>query len=344
MKNESISLASKLEVIYNIEIPNELRSSKERSPIPDYFWQDTTLDRKIRALCRAKSQTYANVPTQGYDYNKVNIWYERVAKDSDEELFLGLSELLDSPLYLLFDSSQISLEQKEIIVRNAINFKRSFNLQNGYHEYTLLYALEVDCFSEEIQRAIYEAAKQNMLKTGHYADTILKGFFNRFYKDTTVSDEDKIRMIKLAFPDLQGNDYSNRYVFYLGNKNIPSFIQRIVLNHFASATGYNLEKSYPNTFRQLAVTSFVNMISDPEIPDDLKAKLIESNTNPVMLSYGITEEGVNPRIAELLIAKLETLKIAETADVLEVIRALLSNPDVSIKRLMPNQDSQKQSN
>lgn len=339
------TLKVKLEVIKNIEIPNENHYSKAEGkpkPIPDFFWKDPYLDRKVRAACRIKSEQFLSVSPIGKD--EIDIWFEKLVKYADEDLFLGLCELAIHPLFILLDSSLLTQSQKETMVRCAINFKKSYTRQEDYHEYTLLQAYESDSFSKEFKDEIYEAIKQNMLKSGNYTDRILPSFFKRFYNDEEVSKEDKITMINYTFPDSQRDDNAERYLFYLGNKEIPSFIQRIVLKHFIEATGYNRTNSHPKTFRDLDSASFINMIINTEISDDLKVKFINLNSNPVMLAYALSDEQIDERTASLLRTKLETLVIPETKEVLEVIKALLSKPDISRKHLVPKHESSKQEN
>lgn len=335
----------KLEVIKNIEIPNENHYSKAEGqlrPIPDYFWKYPYLDRKVRAACRKKSEQFLSLFTREKD--EVDIWYEKLVKYADEDLFLGLCELAIHPLFILLDSSLLTQSQKETMVRCAINFKQSYTRQEDYHEYTLLKAYESDSFSKEFKAEIYEAIKQNMLKSGNYADRIFPSFFIRFYNDEKVSKEDKITMINHTFPDSQKHDNAERYLFYLGNKEIPSFIQKIVLNHFVSATHYNLRYSVPETFNGINASNYVSMLANTELPFDLKTKLINATINPVVLACALSDERVDEKIGELLRTKLETLVIPETKEVLEIIKVLLSSPDISRKRLIPNQDTGKQDN
>lgn len=331
LRNEKVSLAAKLEVINNIEIPSNLYSN-DGFAIPDFFWKYTYLDRRIRAACRRKSEHFLSV--QGKDED--NVWYEKLLKYGDNDLFLGLCELATHPLFIFLNSSLLTQEQKETMVRCAINFENSYNRQSDYHEYTLIKAYESDSFSKEFKDEIYEVIKRNMLSTGNYAHQILTDFFTRFYNDETVSEEDKIKMINHSFSNNPNYDYTQRYMFYLGNKNIPSFIQRIVLNHFVKMTD--------QYSRALDATSYINMLINPELPDDSKVQLIDSTTSPVILCYALADSQVDERITELLKAKLETLVIPETKEVLEMMKALLSNPDISRKRLVPNLESSKQDN
>ncbi len=336
----------KLEVIKNIEIPDGNHYSKaERKPrpIPDFFWEHYYyLDRKVRAACRTKSEQFLSVSTREKD--EIDIWYEKLVKYADEDLFLGLCELAVYPLFILLDSNLLTQSQKETMVRCAINFKKSYTRQEDYHEYTLLRAYESDSFSKEFKDEIYEAIKQNMLKSGNYADRIFPSFFIRFYNDEEVSKEDKITMINYTFPDSQRHDNAERYLFYLGNKEIPSFIQKIVLKHFVSATHDNLEYSVPETFKGINASNYVSMLANTALPFDLKTKLINATINPVVLACALSDERVDEKIGELLRTKLETLVIPETKEVLEVIKALLSSPDISRKHLIPKHESSKQEN
>ncbi len=336
LKDDSKTIAQKLEVLKNLFCIEPLGlMHKENNPIPDYFWQDTSLDRKVRVLCRIKSTTYSHMSIKDYPIEE-DYYYDLFIKDLDEDLFLGSCELMSSGLSVLLDCEKVTQKQKEQIVRSAMNFKASCNLQkNDYnHEYILLASLEKDCFNEEFKNEIYEKAKQNMLLTGNYASKAedFKYFFYRFYKDESVSIEDKVKIINKALPDTQGNNYSNQYLFYLGNKNIPSFIQRIVLNHFVSATGYNLEHSHPALFKNINTSNIVNLLANPKITDDLKIKLINSITNPVLLCYCIVQNEIDDNIVELLKTKLETMKIPETKEVLEIIKLMLTADTQTIKR------------
>lgn len=320
LKDDSKSLASKLEILNNLNCDEEFYGIT----MPDYFWQDKTLNRKVRALCRFNSKTYASI--NGYCY------YKKLVEDLDDELFLGICELQNG-IYILLDDEKVTTEQKEQIVKSAINFKKSYKKQDESHEFTLLKALELDCFSEEFKAEIYEAEKENMIKTTHYADRIFKTFLNKFFSDSTVTEEDKIKIINKALPKVEYIDFTDSYLFYLGNPNIPSYIQKIVLNHFVNATGKNLERSHPETFEHINLENFINILNNPEIPLDLKSKMINYTTNPLIVCYAMTNEEMDENITELLKVKLETMKIPETKEVLEVIRILLTNPEASKKVL-----------
>lgn len=347
LKDDRNSLASKLEIIHNLDYNNtkETYSSRHRDgvPMPDYIWKDTTLDRKIRAYCIMKSETYTKMLTRllrnsvEKKYN-ANIYYETLVENTDEELFLGICELQNMTTTLL-DSDKITLNQRKKIVEGAINFKNSHKTQENCHEYVLLDSLEDNQFDEKFNTEIYEATKIMMLSTKKYINKIYKTFLNMFYKDSSVNNEDKISMIKKYLLDNKnGNDYSEEYLFYLGNINIPSFIEELVLTHFVNASGYNLEHSHPKVFKSIDVSNYNNVLRDKEIPFDLKLKFINATTNPLLLFQGIMSEDIDDRLAALLKSKLETLKIAETKEFLNMLRTLVLNPETAKKRLLTNQE------
>ena len=58
LKDDTKSLGAKLELIKNISI--NIITYFNRKPMPDIFWKDTTLDRKIRAYCWEKFQEYSS--------------------------------------------------------------------------------------------------------------------------------------------------------------------------------------------------------------------------------------------------------------------------------------------
>lgn len=337
LENKNVPLQAKLEIIRDIEVPNVFYSqfSKRKSyPIPDFFWQTESLDRKVRAACRIKSKSFLSVvPEQGSITKKDA--YERLVKDASDELFIGLCELSVYPLFTLLDSDLITQEQKETMVKCAIHFKKSYNKQEEYHEYTLIYAYRCSCFSKEFKDKIYEAIKNNMLRTGNYSSQTNEDFFNRFYSDKEVNDEDKTTMINHTFNNV-GNNRKHIFMFYLGNPNIPSFIQRIVLNHFA-AEARNKEND-TILFQNFDTSSYINTLLDVQIPYELKEKLIEATTNPVLLCYGIGLEDIDENIAQLLTTRLTNLVSGESIKVLEMMKALLKSPDISKKRLLIAQE------
>lgn len=323
LKDETKSIAAKLEMLSNLE-----------GTMPDYFWQDTSLDRKVRAQCRVRSKDYYS---KHGSYDENFIYYERLVENLDYELFLGICEL-QYRLSSLLKCDKVTLEQKALIVNNAINFKRSYNKQEDSHEYVLLEALEFNYFSEDFKKEIYTSAKQNMLTTKKYIITFYKEFFNLFYSDNSVSNEDKIKILKKYLPESNENNYSRQYLLFLGNINIPSFIQEIVLEHFVNATGYNLEHSHPETFKNINATNYINLLCNPEIPFDLKVKFINLTTNPVILCHGMMNEKVDSNLASLLKSKLETLKIQETKEFLEMLKTIITNQEISQNRLIKTQD------
>lgn len=337
LKDNNKTLAQKMEVISNLDCNNSFFYDKEANPIPDYFWKDTSLDRRLRALCRAKSVAFSNMRASDYS-NETDYYYDLCIKDLDNDLFLGFCEYTYYGLYMLFDSEKVTQAQKELIVRKSMSFKALYNKQKGdySHVFVLLTALEKDCFHEDFKTEIYEKVKEIMLKTECRAsnEEEYKNFFYRFYNDEKVSTEDKIKMINKYLPDIQGNNYSKKYLFYLGNKNIPAFIQRIVLNHFLNATGYNLEHSHPETFKNMDASSFVYLLSNNEIPDDLKVKLINNINNPLLLCYCMMDNSITDNIRVLLKVKLETLKVPETKEVLELIKTVLTADTESLKRCL----------
>jgi hypothetical protein len=327
LKDESKSLASKLEILDNINagFDNDFYwIDTIETPVPDYIWKDTTLNRKIRALALSKSKRYNEI--------------EALLETLDNELFLGFCEL---QLYTnsLLKSDKFRIEQKKQIILGSINFKKSYNRQSDCHEYTLLESLEDTSIDDEFKNQIYIVAKQKYFTTTKFISKIHRNFLNRFYKDETVSKEDKIKMIKKYLLDLsQGNEYSEQYIFYLGNENIPSYIQELVLAHFINAKGYNLENSRNKTFDNMNSSDYVRLLMNEQISDDLKLKFINATTNPVLLFNGMLSESLDDRLSALLKSKLETLKIAETKEFLNMLRTLVLNPETAKKRLLTNQE------
>lgn len=98
-------------------------------------------------------------------------------------------------------------------------------------------------------------------------------------------------------------------------------------------SGYNLEQSHSKIFRYLNSTNFVSLLKNSEISFDTRLKLINLTTNPVMLCLAIMDGELDNTIAHLAKTKLETLQIPETKEVLEMLKVLVSNPELYKQRL-----------
>jgi len=63
-----------------------------------------------------------------------------------------------------------------------------------------------------------------------------------------------------------------------------------------------------------------------------------------MICYAIVDDEIDERFAELLKVRLNSLTNQSNLNVLEIAKAILSNPDISRKRLLPKDESEKPEN
>lgn len=334
LRNERISLAAKLEFIYNLDSNAYCSWGEPGKPIPDEFWQDVTLDRKIRGLCRIKSVTFEELKHKKNDGNAIDIYYQQFVKDLDDELFLGMCELQIIE-YVLLESSKLTLEQKELVVKSAANFQKSYNKQDdSKFEHLLLKALDLNIFSPKLMNEMYQRAKNNMLTTGKYGHLIFPRFINSFYSDITISKDDKLRVLNNSIPDNRDYNFSKSHIFYIGNNYMPAFIQERMIDKLINTHKKVFDETYEQTFKNLNPTSYIAVLKNPDIDYDIKLKFINVTINPVMLSLAIVDEEVDDNIAALAKVKLETMKIAETKEFLEILKTLINNSNVYIRRMI----------
>lgn len=337
LKDANISLAAKLEFIDNLDASpkSSYCSTNEGVPIPDEFWQDDTLDRKIRAYCKIKSQYYLSLKLEISDSNRDEILFKQLIENSDDELFLGICELQEEGLYHLLENEKVTLSQKELIVKNAINFKKNFtNQKYSGEQYLLLKALELNIFSTELMNEIYNATKQNMIRTGSFAHSVFPVFINRFYSDTEVSREQAIGTINKGFHDQCIGDYdAAKYAFYIGNDCIPAYVQDYLINRLIELNGKYLPELHDGIFKRITATNYLSLLKHPWISIDSKLKFINITTNPVILCFAMLSEEIEPELAQVIRAKLESTKIKETSEFLEMMRACTNNQEAFIRKM-----------